>query len=586
MNEADLGYFFENIHDDCRVPCPECSTERKKKNVKTLSVTIDGGDCLYQCHHCGLSGRYNKPSIQTQVKPQKVRAISVPSASNQELINEYLLSRSIDPLSVTSYSVVSGTKYFNGSGEMDAVGFVYGDREAVKWRSIQGKNFTQDGAARTLWGIDQVKEDAKDIFIVEGETDLLACASSGLENVVSVPNGAPQKVSNRKVNPEEDNKFAYVWAAREQLEKAERIILATDQDEAGIALSEELARRIGRAKCWTVEYPDGCKDPNDVLKHHGSEAVRKMMENAKPVPLEGVYSADDYTHDIEHLYKEGIVGGASTGLASVDGLFTVVQGQLSIVTGIPGSGKSEFIDQLMVNLARREGWKFAVASFENPPPLHIAKLSEKYIGKPFFEGKTARMSGDEKTEALNWVTDHFLFLEQRGGDSATIDSILDRAKQAVMRLGVRGLVIDPYNYIQQSSSVDNEHQGINEMLTRLVTFARAHDVHIWFIAHPAKMMTNQDGSTPVPKGMNISGSAAFFAKADLGITVHLDKDKNVEIHCWKCRFKWVGTTGTISLDYDIPTGRYTDISYGDFVPSGGSDGRSNDWHETGDDWDF
>ena len=99
------------------------------------------------------------------------------------------------------------------------------------------------------------------------------------------------------------------------------------------------------------------------------------------------------------------------------------------------------------------------------------------------------------------------------------------------------------------------------------------------------MMTNQDGSTPVPKGMNISGSAAFFAKADLGVTVHLDKDKNVEIHCWKCRFKWVGTTGTINLDYDIPTGRYSDIAYGDFEPSG-TNGRSNDWHETNDDWEL
>jgi twinkle protein len=583
MTDQDLGYFFSNIHDDCRVQCPECSDERKKKNIKTLSVTIDGSDCLYQCHHCGLSGRYNRPSITKQVQPQKVRAISVPSTSDQELINNYLLSRSIDPLSVTSYPVVSGRKYFNGSGEMDAIGFVYGDREAVKWRSIQGKHFTQDGAARTLWGIDQVKDGAKDIIFVEGESDLLACASAGVLNVVSVPNGAPQKVSNRKVNPEEDNKFNYVWTARKTLEKADRIILATDFDEAGFALREELARRIGRAKCWTVDYPEGCKDCNDVLKHHGTEFLRKLIESAKPVPLEGVYSANDYTNDIDHLYKEGIVGGASTGLAGVDGLFTVVQGQLSIVTGIPGSGKSEFIDQLMVNLARREGWKFAVASFENPPPLHIAKLSEKYVGKPFFQGRTDRMGGEEKTDALKWVSEHFLFLEQRGGESATIDSILDRAKQAVMRLGVRGLVIDPYNYIQQGSEASNEHQGINEMLTRLVTFARAHDVHIWFIAHPAKMMTNQDGSTPVPKGMNISGSAAFFAKADLGITVHLDKDKNVEIHCWKCRFKWVGTTGTIGLDYDIPTGRYSDISYDDFEPT---TGRSNDWHETGDDWEF
>jgi len=268
----------------------------------------------------------------------------------------------------------------------------------------------------------------------------------------------------------------------------------------------------------------------------------------------------------------------------VDKLFTVVPGQLSVVTGLPGSGKSEFIDQIMVNLAQSDGWRFAVASFENPPPLHIAKLSEKYVGKPFFEGMPNRMSRVESVSAMKWVNDHFLFLEQRGGEAATIDSILDRARQAVMRLGIRGLVIDPYNYISQSKSVDNEHQGINEMLTRLVAFARANQIHIWFIAHPAKMPTNPDGTTAVPKGMNISGSAAFFAKADLGITVHLSPEKASEIHVWKVRFKWIGATGATVLDYDTPTGRYSELKLEDMPDP--FTARVPDWHETDDDWEI
>ena len=537
MENNDYAHIFGNVFDDCRINCPECGDTRKKKNQKTLSVTIEGNDCLYYCHHCHISGKWKRPDLYQKPEPvpQKVRAISVPVASDQSLISNYLESRSINPESVADFQIVSGRKYFHGAGELPAIGFVYGDKEAVKWRSMEGKHFTQDGAARTLWGIEALSEDAKQLVICEGETDRLALASSGVFDSVSVPNGAPQKVSGKKVDPEEDGKFSYVWDAREQIEKVEKIILACDDDEAGFALAEELARRIGRAKCWTLSYPEGCNDINDVLKAHGEEAVQNLVRDAVPVPLEGIYSADDYTKDINHLYTDGIVGGASTGIASVDQLFTVVTGQLTVVTGIPGSGKSEFIDQIMVNLAKRDEWKFAIASFENPPPLHIAKLSEKYIGKPFFDGNTPKMAEEEKNDAMKWINEHFLFLEQRGGESATIDSILDRAKQAVMRLGVRGLVIDPYNYIAQSSGQDNEHKGINDMLTRLVVFARAHDVHIWFIAHPAKMMTDQHGLTPVPKGMNISGSAAFFAKADIGLTVHLDKDKNVEIHCWKCR---------------------------------------------------
>jgi twinkle protein len=254
-----------------------------------------------------------------------------------------------------------------------------------------------------------------------------------------------------------------------------------------------------------------------------------------------------------------------------------------VVTGVPGSGKSEFIDQLMVNLANTYDWKFAVASFENPPPLHIAKLAEKIVGKPFFNGPNQRMDKEESEQVLEYINDHWMFLEQRSGEAATIDSILDRARSAILRKGIRGLVIDPYNYIANTTAADNEHQSINDMLTRLVSFARSHEVHIWFIAHPSKMPTDQSGATAVPKGMNISGSASFFAKADLGITVHQNANKEVEVHCWKVRFKWIGSTGKCTLDYDIPSGRYSEKVVEQIdIPTSLS---TKSFQETDDDWD-
>ena len=149
-------------------------------------------------------------------------------------------------------------------------------------------------------------------------------------------------------------------------------------------------------------------------------------------------------------------------------------------------------------------------------------------------------------------------------------------------MGVRGLVIDPYNYIANTTQTDNEHHSINEMLTRLVSFARANDIHIWFIAHPSKMPTDQSGTTAVPKGMNISGSASFFAKADLGVTVHQNKNKEVEIHCWKVRFKWIGSTGKTTLDYDVNSGRYSEPTYGNIQKPTSLSSRS--YQETEDDW--
>ena len=96
---------------------------------------------------------------------------------------------------------------------------------------------------------------------------------------------------------------------------------------------------------------------------------------------------------------------------------------------------------------------------------------------------------------------------------------MERMKVAVMRHGIRGVVVDPYNYISKDN-VTSETDWISDMLTTLRVFAQAHGIHIWFVAHPTKMMRRDDGTVPPPKGYDISGSASWFAKADIGLTVH------------------------------------------------------------------
>ena len=550
-----------------RIKCPQCGDTRKKKNQKTMGVTINGEGTIYHCFNCGISGKimpktpYIVPAYVPVSKPKK----RVNAPENKEYFYDFLKKRGISKDIAKQYGVIGGKKYFNGSGELPSIGFVYGENfdepEAIKWRGIEKKCFTQEGAAQSFYGLKQLPEDIETLVIVEGELDVLALATAGVASV-SCPNGAPQKVSVYEKDPSEDLKYHYVWQSKDLIEKVSKIIFAVDKDEPGEALAEELARRIGRAKCWEVKWPDGCKDANDVLIKHDAETLASLIENATPVPLVGVYSANDYDSQVDLLYEKGNGKGASTGFSTLDELYTIAAGQLSVVTGLPGSGKSEFVDALMINLAQKEGWTFCVASFENPVPTHIAKLSEKITGKPFFSGPTERMTKEESREARKFIKDHFVFVEQRDGSAIKIDDLLERTRLAVMRLGCRGVVIDPYNYIETSKG-DKEHQSISAMLTRVAAFAKAYDIHVWFVAHPAKMYPDPNGKTPAPMGMHISGSAAWFAKADCGITVHrgADYDNNEpEIHCWKSRFKWVGRIGMTKLKYDVPTGRFSDIN--------------------------
>jgi hypothetical protein len=240
MNQSDLEYFVTNSEAGRHV-CPVCSPERKKKNEKTLNIQPDGGCLLYRCWHCEVSGKVTREVSPFDGFPPEtatVKAISKPKASDKGLVTAFLIERGIDPETIGGYNVVGGTKYFHNGGEMDAIGFVYGDNEAIKWRAVTDKQFTQDGSAQTLWGIETAPSDGlKTIIITEGEFDALAIASAIGDCpdtlVVSVPNGAPQKVSNKRVDAAEDRKFAYLWAAKDVFEQAEKIILAVDSDEPG-----------------------------------------------------------------------------------------------------------------------------------------------------------------------------------------------------------------------------------------------------------------------------------------------------------------------------------------------------------------
>jgi twinkle protein len=208
----------------------------------------------------------------------------------------------------------------------------------------------------------------------------------------------------------------------------------------------------------------------------------------------------------------------------------------------------------MVNLASKEDWKFAGCSFENQPEIHIARLMEIYTKRKFFDGQN-RMAKDVMANAFKWVKDHFLFIDSNGEEPSTLDSILERARVAVKRMGIRGLVIDPYNYIDLDRKDSTETEAISNMLTRVQKFCKAQDVHTWFVAHPSKIQRS-GVEQPRPDGMSISGSMAWWAKTDCGLTVHRGEGTTVEIAVWKCRYRWVGTQGETSLVYSKESGSY------------------------------
>jgi len=583
-----------------RIACPFCSNSRTKKTEPCLSVNIDDQGVKYRCWHCSEEGfAKHDEEVVREIFPVKAVAGPLDAASLR-----FLNHRGITENIARKRGIFTAMRFSRRVGkEVVSLAFPYRDLETggvqgVKYRCLEPKDFLWEGISSGLWGIERVDvsgfNKSLPVIICEGELDALSLTEAGVTNGLSVPNGATVRVKEGRVDPKDDKSFSFLWKAAEVLKKAAKIIIATDDDTPGRAMGEELARRLGRAKCWQIKYPDGCKDINDVLVKHGRAEVRKVIGKAKPWPVAGLYPANHYRAKIESLYKKGPGKGESTGFSALDDIYTISPG-LCVVTGIPGSGKSELIDQLAFNIAMREDWKFAVCSFENPPEYHITKYIEKFTRKPFFEGPNLRVSKQEREEALDWVNDHFTFMDQSDGNPSTIDSILERAAAAVQRLGVRGLIIDPFNYITLKRQ-ESETNEISDMLTRTRQFIAAYDCHVWFIAHPFKLYA-EGGGIPVPTGYSIAGSASWFSKADVGLSIarpwmhsplelnefgdrvhSMEPDNTTEVHCWKVRFKWMGRLGTAKLEYNPVNGVYSErINWGEVAREIPQDGALPWW---------
>ncbi|KAG4990345.1 hypothetical protein JHK87_023802 [Glycine soja] len=522
--------------------CPECLGGDQEERSLSLYIAPDGGSAAWNCFRgkCGWKGSTQafagSNSARTQLAPvKKIRKITEEELELEPLCDElvtYFSERLISKQTLERNGVKQ-RKY----DDQIVIAFPYhqnGGLISCKYRDINKMFWQEANTEKIFYGLDDIVGH-NDIIIVEGEMDKLAMEEAGFFNCVSVPDGAPPSVSSKEELPpqDKDKKYQYLWNCKDELKKATRVILATDGDPPGQALAEELARRIGKEKCWRVRWPrksrsDNCKDANEVLMYLGPDALKEVIENAELYPIRGLFNFRDYFDEIDAYYHRtlGYDIGISTGWNNLNDLYNVVPGELTIVTGVPNSGKSEWIDALLCNLNEIAGWKFALCSMENKVREHARKLLEKHLKKPFFNERygesVERMSLEEFEQGKLWLSDTFSLIRCEDNSLPNISWVLDLAKAAVLRHGVRGLVIDPYNELDhQRPPNQTETEYVSQMLTLIKRFAQHHGCHVWFVAHP-RQLHNWVGDPP--NLYDISGSAHFINKCDNGIVIHRNRD--------------------------------------------------------------
>ena len=512
---ADAGIVTKHYGDgNQKVKCPKCQPPHKMSD-NPLSVTIQGGTVVWKCHHCEWAGgsgtdRYFRQE-RTYTKP---KVPENPIAA--DFLTEYFLKRGISQATVEKYNLYS-------QGNWICMPYVdeTGEIVNIKMRTVD-KQFRQSkDAKKILYNYNRVAE-LDTVIFCEGEIDVLSLAECGFDNATTLSDGASSTVSTDK------NDTRFLGMQNSPL-KATKFILFCDNDKAGQALRDSILYRVGKDKCWYVNLsslPD-CKDANDVLVKYGKAHLKNLIENAVPYPVEGLYRAADYEAEIMDMYEGRYVKAVEIGLsADLDDLYRIQKGTFHCITGIPNHGKSLMLSSMLLKLAENHGWKFAVFSPEHSTSMHLRRMLQIYLRKSFDDNMHGRMSRDDLQRGLEFINDHFFFIETRDA-IPSLDLILNISKSFVYKYGSAaqgiGVVVDPYNEVDPTRSQGKrEDEHIRDFISNAKKFCRMHNAVFWCVAHPTKMPRESDGSYSIPDSYSISGSSHWSNMADCILTVHRD----------------------------------------------------------------
>lgn len=407
-----------------------------------------------------------------------------------------------------------------------------------KYRLTSEKQHMMDqGGKLVLWNHDCLldENDQRPVVICEGEWDAMAAMMAGFR-AVSVPNGASSS----------DGAFEYLWSAQDELNRIEKFILASDGDDAGLKLRKGLVSMLGADRCWFVDYPEHCKDLNDILSLSGLEAVAECLQRAKPFPVQGLYRMDDFP-------ERGELVSWPCPIPALAEYISIVPGTLTVFTGFPNMGKSTVMDNIITGMMRM-GINVCLASFETD----IKPIMRDDLRKSLLECSSVDLAHKDTTAADAMIAKRLRIITQMVDEEKEmdLDYFLNLCRAAVKRDGCRLIVIDPWNELEHKRrNGETETDYIGRALRAMRRFAKVHDVAVWIVAHPSKPF---EGKVRMPRLLDISGSANWANKPDYGLSYHRsDPEKNEgELCVTKVRKGYPGKRGSVKVWFDFRHSRF------------------------------
>lgn len=256
----------------------------------------------------------------------------------------------------------------------------------------------------------------------------------------------------------------------------------------------------------------------------------------------------DYNEILEALKdyaKNGIPTGFKTGVQTLDKNLKFDKGKLATITGIPGMGKSEFVDFICVQMNKLHKFKTLYFSAEDSLKEHLIKLCKKIN---FNEKYT-----DE--DKAKYISENYKFINYENVYS--VEKLFEVAEEEINRNYFDILVIDPFNKLEADKAYNvNMTDYISKFLDRLLRFTKRYNVLTFLVAHPKKML-NLD---LIPSAYDIADSAHFFNKSDYCISIHARKEEcRTVVKVDKVKYSYFGSCTMFELGYDTQTTNFFDV---------------------------
>lgn len=541
-----------------KTTCPACSPERKNKKDRCLSVNVAKG--VAKCHHCeAISIRDDKPLVQDKIyKVPEQNWVNYTGLSDKMI--KFCESRGIFQSTIKDLNVTEEIYYQpQARKNLNNIVFNYFEGDALvnkKYRS-GGKHFTQTAETKPIFYNINSAVGQDEVFIVEGEFDVLAMHQCGYKNTISIPNGA---------NDNDD-----FWINCEKyLQGVGKFYIATDNDDKGEIVAEKIAQRLGRYRCVRILFKNS--DANGDLLEGGPDLVKESIVNGKRYPASGTFTVEDLAGGIHDLYNNGLpetLYPKHKCFGNLKNVFTVMRGHLVVSTGIPSHGKSNFTEWYVMNLIKDYNLKASFFSPEHSPmALHQTTFIEKFYGTNFFQDNPnrPRVKKEQIDRYIKWANEKIYITAPDKGEMPNWSWILEKFKEQMFIYGVDMFVIDAFNKVEFDKSSDSELSKIKSVLTKLTMFAQMNNVIIFLVVHPTKMRKKENGDYEMPTLYDCSGSADFRNQTHDGFTVyrHFEEDLNngidkndVDFVVQKVKMKFQGEmNGFERFRFDVVSGRY------------------------------